>query len=203
MSATVCWGSTRNRDCILYPGKGTVVLIRPAQTFYERINNGLVRRTVIAFDIVGSIPASSTITSVNLTLNVSRSVSGAQNVELRRLVSDWGEGTSNASANEGQGTLATSGDATWLHRFSPGDTWSTPGGDFSSAASASTSVGGTGNYTWGSTSQMIADVQSGLYDPSSNSGWILIGNESSNRTTKRFNSRENSSNPPRLVVGFS
>ena len=37
MSATVCWGSTRNRDCILYPGKGTVVLIRPAQTFYERI----------------------------------------------------------------------------------------------------------------------------------------------------------------------
>ena len=37
MSATVCWGRTRNRDCILYPGKGTVVLIRPAQTFYERI----------------------------------------------------------------------------------------------------------------------------------------------------------------------
>ena len=38
VSATVCWGRTRNRDCILYPGKGTVVLIRPAQTFYERIN---------------------------------------------------------------------------------------------------------------------------------------------------------------------
>ena len=38
MSATVCWGRTRNRDCILYPGKGTVVLIRPTQTFYERIN---------------------------------------------------------------------------------------------------------------------------------------------------------------------
>ena len=37
MSATVCWGRTRNRDCILYPGKGTVVLIRPAQIFYERI----------------------------------------------------------------------------------------------------------------------------------------------------------------------
>ena len=40
MSATVCWGRTRNRDCILYPGKGTVVLIRPAQTFYEGINLG-------------------------------------------------------------------------------------------------------------------------------------------------------------------
>ena len=31
--------TTRNRDCILYPGKGTVVLIRPTQTFYERIND--------------------------------------------------------------------------------------------------------------------------------------------------------------------
>ena len=30
-------GSLRNRDCILYSGVGTVVLIRSAQTFYERI----------------------------------------------------------------------------------------------------------------------------------------------------------------------
>ena len=40
MRATVCWGSIRNSDCILYPGAGTVVLIRPAQTFYERIKDG-------------------------------------------------------------------------------------------------------------------------------------------------------------------
>ena len=51
MRATVCWGSIRNSDCILYPGAGTVVLIRPAQTFYERINfadlkyQGVKRRT--------------------------------------------------------------------------------------------------------------------------------------------------------------
>ena len=45
MSATVCWGSTRNRDCILYPGKGTVVLIRPAQTFYERIILEFIQET--------------------------------------------------------------------------------------------------------------------------------------------------------------
>ena len=30
----------RNRDCILYPGVGTFVLIQPTQTFYERINLG-------------------------------------------------------------------------------------------------------------------------------------------------------------------
>ena len=40
MRATVCWGTIRNRDCILCPGAGTVVLIRPAQTFYERIKLG-------------------------------------------------------------------------------------------------------------------------------------------------------------------
>ena len=39
LRATVCWGSVRNRDCILYPGVGTFVLIRPTQTFYERIMN--------------------------------------------------------------------------------------------------------------------------------------------------------------------
>ena len=32
----------------MYPGKGTVVLIRPAQTFYERIN---LRGTVVWFGI--------------------------------------------------------------------------------------------------------------------------------------------------------
>ena len=40
LRATVCWGSVRNRDCILYPGVGTFVLIRPTQTFYERIKYG-------------------------------------------------------------------------------------------------------------------------------------------------------------------
>ena len=39
-SATVCWGSIRNRGCILYPRLGTFVLIRPAHTFYERIKYG-------------------------------------------------------------------------------------------------------------------------------------------------------------------
>ena len=34
-------GSMRNRDCISYPGVGPCVLIRPAQTFYERIKLGL------------------------------------------------------------------------------------------------------------------------------------------------------------------
>ena len=51
MSITVCWGSIRNRDCILYPDAGMFVLIRPTQTFYERITLALRRNdpTVIRF----------------------------------------------------------------------------------------------------------------------------------------------------------
>ena len=55
MSATVCWGSTRNRDCILYPGKGTVVLIRPAQTFYERIKPYPSDLTDEQWDVLASL----------------------------------------------------------------------------------------------------------------------------------------------------
>ena len=36
----------RNRDCILYPDVGTFVLIRPTQTFYERINVEWVDRAM-------------------------------------------------------------------------------------------------------------------------------------------------------------
>ena len=48
LSATVCWGSIRNRDCILYLDVGTFVLIRPTQTFYERIKVGLLIPTAFA-----------------------------------------------------------------------------------------------------------------------------------------------------------
>ena len=37
---------------------------------------------------------------------------------------------------------------------------------------------------------MIADVQRWLDSPGSSFGWALVGNETGNRTTKRFKSRE-------------
>src|SRR5437773_1451852 len=49
-----------------------------------------IRRGVLAFDIAGSIPPGSTITSVSLTLNMSRTISGDQTVELHKLLADWG-----------------------------------------------------------------------------------------------------------------
>ena len=52
---------------------------------------------------------------------------------------------------------------------------------------------------------MVADVQGWLDDASTNFGWIIIGNESTNKTTKRFDSRENPSegNRPTLAIEYT
>src|ERR1044072_1894072 len=139
---------------------------------------GELRRGVLAFDIAGNVPAGSTITSVTLTLNMSRTPSStARTVELHKLLADWGEGTSVASGHEGQGAPATTNDATWRHRFYSVIFWTTQGGDFSGTVSASQSVGAPGSYIW-SSSQMVADVQSGLDNPTTNVGWLGRGDES-------------------------
>jgi hypothetical protein len=163
------------------------------------------RRGVIAFDVAGSIPAGSTITSVTLRLSMSRTISGPQTVALRRLLADWGEGTSDALGEEGGGAAATPGDATWVHRFFSSATWASPGGDFAPTASASISVGGLGFYTWGSTPAMVADVQAWLNTPGSNFGWLLLGNEASAATAKSFDTKENpvAANRPVLTVNYT
>jgi hypothetical protein len=167
--------------------------------------SGSIRRGLVAFNITGSIPSGATITNVTLSLNMSQTSSGNQTVDLHRVLANWGEGTSQASGNEGGGAPATTGDATWLHTFYNTSFWSAAGGDYSSTVSASQTVGTLGSYTWGSTSAMVADVQAWLNTPSSNFGWILVGNESAASTSKRFDTRENadSTNWPRLVVTYT
>jgi hypothetical protein len=167
------------------------------------VGNNIVeqtRRAVMAFDIADNIPRGSKITSVSLTLYLSRSHLSEQTIGLHRLLNDWGEGTSNAPINEGGGAKSTPGDATWIHRNFDTQSWETPGGDFSPDASASIPVGGNGNYTWGSTSQMVADVQAWLGEPSSNFGWLLKGNESDIQTAKRFDSKDRLSEATRPVL---
>jgi spore coat protein A len=163
---------------------------------------GKLRRGVLAFDIAGNVPAGSTITSVTLTLNMSKTPSNtARTVELHRLLADWGEGTSQASGEEGIGAPATTNDATWRHRFFDTVFWTTQGGDFSATVSASQSVGAIGPYAWTS-AQMAADVQSWLDNPATNFGWLVLGDESAGATAKRFDTRE-SGNPPVLNIQFT
>src|SRR6266508_308023 len=113
--------------------------------FTGRTKDGPKRRTVIAFDIAANVPAGSTISSVTLQLHLSREANTTlRTTSLHRLLADWGEGSSNAGQNEGQGAPSTTNDATWIHRFYPSTLWASAGGDFNATASASTDVTGNG-----------------------------------------------------------
>lgn len=173
--------------------------------FAGQSNLGLRRRGLVAFDVAGSLPASATIVTAELRLEMNRSVAGTLSVRLHRVLADWGQSTSDADGQEGMGDGSATGDATWLHTFFNTDTWSTAGGDFEPTASASQSVSGFNLYTWGSTPQMVADVQAWLSTPSSNFGWMILGDESTSRTVKRFSSSENPapSTRPVLTITYS
>lgn len=191
-----------SKDNTLYEdGSGSVSNGNGSFLFAGTTGQGRVRRALLAFDVAGAIPAGATIESVSLSLNMSRTPSGSQTIAVHRVLADWGEGTSNADANEGQGATATAGDATWVHRFFNTTTWGRAGGEFVSGASATLSVGGTGSYSWTS-AQLVADVQGWLDQPSENFGWLLRGNEIGSSTTKRFGSQENSQGP-RLTVAYT
>src|SRR4030095_16067074 len=55
---------------------------------------GELRRGVLVLKILGAMPAGSTIPGVSLTMNMSMAPTGAQTVEVHKLLADWGEGTS-------------------------------------------------------------------------------------------------------------
>ncbi len=162
--------------------------------FAGNSGNGLPRRALIRFDVAGSVPAGATIDSVTLTLNMSRTNIGPRNNALHRLVADWGEAGSIAFGEEGGGALAMPGDATWEQNFYDANApqlWATQGGDFVAASSASIIVDQEGLYTWGSTTEMVADIQMWLDDPASNYGWIIIGGESGFGGAKRYDTHDN------------
>jgi FtsP/CotA-like multicopper oxidase with cupredoxin domain len=168
--------------------------------FTGRTKDGLIRRALVAFDIAANLPAGSTINSVTLQLNLSRSkFNTSESTTLHRVLADWGEGSSNSSANPGQGASSTANDATWIHRFYPGTNWTTPGGDFAGTASASAGIAGSGFFTW-SSAAMAADVQAWLDSPASNFGWLIRGNEGGASTAKRFDTSENAQTTRRPVL---
>jgi cytochrome c peroxidase len=164
----------------------------------------MTRRGVIAFDVASSVPPGSTILTAMLRLHMSRTSTGNKSIMLHRLSADWGEGNSVAPDNEGAGISATPGSATWIHTFFDDVFWATAGGDFVTSPSATTAVGGLGFYTWGTTPEMVADVQAWLDTPETNFGWLLAGDESTFQTAKRFDTRENSelASRPVLIVEY-
>ncbi len=164
----------------------------------EATVNG-IRRALIQFD-VASIPANATITDVKLQLTGSKA--NATNVEAHRVTTTWGEGTSDATGEEGGGATPGTNDATWTHSTFNTLTWTTPGGDFSAMTS------GTANVTSGSVSTwtgagMVKDVQDWVTKQASNFGWLLKGDEGTNGTAVRLNSRQSGTGTPSLVVTYT
>jgi hypothetical protein len=163
------------------------------------------RRALLAFAISDSILAGAVIDSVQLTMHVSKvRTTTLRATSLHRVTADWGEGTSNSGGGGGGGTTATTNDATWVYRFWNTVSWTTPGGDFNAGASATTSIGGNGFYTWKS-AQMATDVQGWLDTPANNFGWVMIGVETTAGTAKRFDSRESgtAADRPNLKVFYT
>jgi hypothetical protein len=86
----------------------------------------------------------------------------------------------------------------------PGSQWTNPGGDFTAASSASLAFNSTqplGAYTW-SGGTLVQDVQAWLDGTMANDGWLLLGNEATHGTARRFGTRE-STTPPDLHVDYT
>jgi hypothetical protein len=171
--------------------------------FVGRTGQPQTRRALIAFDVDGSLPADVTITSATLALNLSKTPTSGRTATLHRLLADWSEGSSNAASQEGDGTTAATGDATWLHTFHDTQRWASVGGSFEAGSSASHSIGSAGPYTW-SSAGMVNDVQAWPDDPSTNFGWMIRGGESGSKTAKRFDLREHqtAANEPTLTIEY-
>ena len=148
------------------------------------------RRALVKFNLASDVPEGITFDSAALILTPSKVKTYGTEVSVYKVLTEWGEGTSDAINEEGQGATATQDDATWTKAMTGGDNWIHPGGDYEIEVSAeATVISGTESIF--KSSSMLADVNSWLASPSDNHGWIIIGDETASSTAIRFFSREN------------
>jgi hypothetical protein len=144
---------------------------------------------------------------VELALYLTRRRFGGDTLTVHRVLASWGEGSSTAPATrDGDGEPSTAGDATWIHRFFPGDPWTSPGSDFEAARSGYSIAGGVDTFQiWESTSALVADVQLWLDQPGENHGWMLRAREDFGGSSKRFASSESDtpSQRPTLTIHYT
>ncbi|MDB6120103.1 MAG: hypothetical protein JWO08_3884 [Verrucomicrobiaceae bacterium] len=167
-------------------------------------NGSHVRRALVSFDVSGQVPAGAVIQSAQFRLNTETIAASAtgKTFSIYRLSQTWGEGTSE-NFTGGFGVPATTGDATWTRRFYNTLAWSTAGGAHAVTASASGVLTTGGVQTWGSTSQMVSDVQGWLDTPSGNAGWIVRGDETTDKSAVQFHSVQKGSVRPSLVLSYT
>ncbi|MEE2972008.1 MAG: DNRLRE domain-containing protein [Planctomycetota bacterium] len=170
--------------------------------FAGKNGQNLARRGLLRFDLAG-LGAEVVVESVILRLHVSQANAAATEVDLHRVTSDWGVGSTDAPGGEGGGGPATAGSATWNESFFGQTAWATAGGDFDAVTSASSIVAGGGWYEW-SGQGLVDDLQSVVDGTAANFGWILLGDESGASTAKRFDSMfADEPFRPELLVEFT
>lgn len=186
-----------NSEGTLSNGSGDYFFVGRTNQSGDRLRRGLIR-----FDVAGALSSGETITEVELRLVVDQPQHhGVRSVSLHVVEADWGEAGSFGDVGEGMGGTAVAGDATWIDTFRGTSTWTTSGGDFEAAASATSEVdtGADGTYVWAS-ADLAADVQSWLDAPSTNYGWLVMGEEATGTTAARFATREFPGSEPTLCV---
>jgi hypothetical protein len=213
------------RDATLFDGAGlTDHSSSGPGLFVGADGQDRAKRGLIAFDIPSFVPLGSTITGASLQLVLGQIAGNdaiPRTIRLFDTTSNWAGSTNGTTGipgpgfgGTGQGFPANIGDATWNHSAFNTVAWNTPGGggDFVSTASAAAVIGTALNtaFTWGSTQQMVADVQGWLDGTLTNDGWLLRSDDEGTATTFRaFYTRENALEQgvplfaPELIVTFT
>ena len=161
-----------------------------------------IRRGLLRFDVAGALPANAVIDGIVLRLYQNSSNPEPGTVTLHRVLDDWGEGKS--SKTGGRGAPAEPDDATWLHTFYDHRHWSHPGGHYIPDVNTTAVVNDKNLYIWKSTDSLVNDVRLWLHEAKRNYGWLLMGDENTRGSVKRFASREaaDSNQHPMLTIEY-
>ena len=163
------------------------------------------RRSLLYFNVTRDLPPDAEIHNAAIRMRCTKiPVGGSDTTQsLYRVTRAWNEGPTAALGAGGAGAVSQTGDVTWLHTFYDTSLWASPGGDYIASARATLPVGDTGVYTWRD-NKLVLDVTDWLADPASNYGWMLIGDETVDKTARRYDSREatNPANRPVLIVQY-
>jgi spore coat protein A len=187
------------KDATIYEEDGTKGDGAGAHLFVGKNSRGM-RRALIAFDVAKALPKGTKISAASLSLSLSRTRSGAADIEVHALTGAWTEGATKGSGNEGGGGPASDGDVTWTHRTWEATAWGAAGGDYVATPSAVAQVGADfTSYEWKGP-LLLSDVQRWLDDPPQNFGWIVTGDQVG---PKRFDSRTGpDANAPVLLLSY-
>ncbi|MFM7844830.1 MAG: DNRLRE domain-containing protein [Planctomycetota bacterium] len=168
-----------------------------------------LRRGILRFDVSSAVPANAQIDSVSLQVTQLNSSSSAQDLQLRRVLQPWTEGTLNAGADFETGIsenpLLPTGSVTWRFTSYRTTSWLRQGGLFEDNFSDEQTIRQPGAYTF-SSAQMANDVRAWRGSPNSQYGWMILpSDETASTDTPWFATREaaDTESRPKLTIEYS